>query len=87
MEISTITNLAIDPKQLPGCRLNLHSLRYFSVHPNELNTYVLAHPIRGAVLYRPASGGPLDLTTLVNDHPATRKAVTSPAFLSRSDIE
>lgn len=79
--VDTTVNINLDYEQIPGCRLNTHGLRFFSVHPDETGTYVLAQPNSTGVLVR--NGQTTNLTTVVNDHPGTQKAITRPLFVRR----
>lgn len=81
MEVSTSVNWNLDFDEIPGCRLNSHSFRFFSVHPDEASTYLLAQPNSFGFLMR--SGTVTDLTTVVNDHPGIKKAITRPLFVRR----
>ncbi len=77
----TTQNWSLDYEQLPGCRLNLHAFRFFSVHPSEAGTYVLSHPARGGILVR--NGVKTDLTTQAGEVPAANRAITQPLFIRK----
>lgn len=81
MEVETSVNWNLRYDEIPGCRLNQHSLRFFSVHPDEASTYLLAQPNSAGVLVR--NGVTTDLVAVVTDHPSIKKAVTRPLFVRR----